>query len=160
MSDYDGGSVVRMIDGGILVAGYSYSTNGDFALAGNLGGADAYIAKVNASGTSLDWLRTIRGTNSDYGTTCWPVNDGGFILAGHTYSQDNDFSGSGYHNGMDAFLVKLLSPSNTITVTRPNGGEDWSQGSSQTIQWSYSGDNLVPGPGELTSNRAGDLPDG
>ncbi|KAF5421463.1 MAG: hypothetical protein C5S44_06505 [Candidatus Methanocomedens sp.] len=32
----------------------------------------------------------------------------------------------------------------TITITYPNGGEDWQVGTTQTIQWSYTGDT---GPG-------------
>ena len=38
------------------------------------------------------------------------------------------------------FSIVTVPPPASITVTAPNGGENWQQGSSPLIQWSYTGD--------------------
>ncbi len=88
------------------------------------------------------------------------------VLATVTSSYPIGLGGSGSYNltfpygtplGSDYF-IKVTSTSNAtytdtsdapftiippITVVSPNGGEDWQQGSTQTIQWNYIGN---PGP--------------
>src|SRR5437867_2394312 len=51
-------SIIQTTDGGFAVAGYTYSFGA--------GSSDMYIVKLDAGGT-LQWTRTVGGTNYDYG---------------------------------------------------------------------------------------------
>ncbi len=48
-----------------------------------------------------------------------------------------------YTDTSDAPFSISANTSSSISVVSPNGGENWVQGSTQTIQWNYTGD---PGP--------------
>lgn len=66
------------------------------------------------------------------------------VLNGNYYAELKDNTLSGYWNWPNGvkgglFSIKLSSTS-CITVTSPNGGENWQTGTTHTIQWSYTGD--------------------
>lgn len=84
--------VVPVVDGGFLVAGYTYSYGS--------GQEDFYLIKTDANG-NLSWQRTYGGTNSELAYCIKHTLDNGFIIAGAT----NSF-GAG---GSDVFLVKTDS---------------------------------------------------
>ncbi len=64
-------------DGGFAIVGYTASSGA--------GENDAWLVRVDADGTAL-WERTYGGVNYDYAYDLAPTEDGGWILAGATYS--------------------------------------------------------------------------
>ena len=85
-----GYAVAATIDGGCYVAGFTMSTPTGFA--------DAYILKINASGTTV-WTRTVGGDRGETARSIATTSDGGCIVAGYTES-----FGAGL---FDVYLVKL-----------------------------------------------------
>jgi hypothetical protein len=94
-------SVQQTSDGGYVLAGWT-----NFWSGGN--NFDAFIIKTNASG-NVQWAKTYGGTNNDSAYSVQQTSDGGYILAGVTYS-----FGTG---GGDAFLIK----------TDANGNVQWAK---------------------------------
>jgi Secretion system C-terminal sorting domain/Domain of unknown function (DUF5122) beta-propeller len=112
-------SIIQTTDGGYAVAGYTMSFG-----AGN---ADMYIVKLDAGGT-LQWSRTVGGTNDEFGYSIIQTTGGGYAVAGFTYSfgMGND----------DMFIVKLDASGNTCSnMTSPSSitGSGGTLGSPTTI---------------------------
>ena len=103
-------SIQTTIDGGYLVAGSAYSTNGD--VTGNHGGQDAWLVKLDATG-AIVWQKALGGTANDYANSIQSTTDGGYIVAGYTNSSDGDVTAN--HGGSDAWLVKLEPELSTTT---------------------------------------------
>jgi hypothetical protein len=104
-TDWDkANSIQQTSDGGFIVAGYTDSNNGN--VSGYHGLGDAWIVKLNSTGDIL-WQKCLGGTNWDFANSIQQTNDGGFIVAGGTRSNDGDVSG--YHGvgGGDFWVVKL-----------------------------------------------------
>ena len=98
--------------GHTYVTGYTYSTGASFPIAVgpdrtfNGGGVDAFVAKVSASGTALDYCGYIGGAGSDYGYAI------AVDLAGHAYV-------TGYTSSTAASFPVAMGPDLT-----PNGSYD------------------------------------
>ncbi len=99
-----GYSMEQTADGGYILAGYTASNNGN--VSGNHGSQDAWVVKLNGSGT-LQWQKCLGGTAADQGYSVQPTPDGGYIMAGYAKSNNGDVSGN--HGDNDAWLVKLGS---------------------------------------------------
>ena len=89
-------------DGGVIVAGYSSSNDGD--VSGNHGETDGWVIKLNQNG-ALEWQKSIGGSQRDYFESVMQTPDNGFVLAGHTKSSDGDLSFN--HGDIDFWVVKL-----------------------------------------------------
>jgi outer membrane protein assembly factor BamB len=143
-NDDEGYSVQQTTDGGYIVAGYTYSF-------GNA--AQVYLIKTNSGGDTL-WTRTYGGTNVDGGYSVQQTQDGGYIVAGETYS---------FGNGSQVYLVKTNSGGDTLW-TRTYGGTDDDCGSSvkQTTDGGYvvaGGYNYYGSDGQvylIKTNASGD----
>jgi len=121
-TDWDVGySVQQTTDGGYIVAGYTDSYGA--------GGEDVYLIKTIASGDSF-WTKTYGGSENDRGYSIQQTTDGGYIVAGWT-----DSYGAG---GKDVYLIKI-KPVLLITITSPNGGENWRAYRNRDITWASSG---------------------
>lgn len=99
-SDDSANSVQQTSDGGYILAGYTESYGA--------GKHDVWLVRTDAKGIEL-WNRTFGGTNSDEASSVQQTSDGGYILAGSTYSY-------GAGNG-NAWIIK----------TNANGSEVWSR---------------------------------
>lgn len=100
-------SIIITDDGGILVAGYSFSVNGD--VTGNHGYTDYWIIKLNADG-SIQWEKSYGGSDEDDAFSVVSTFDNGFLLtAGGTLSDDGDVSLK--HSGIwgDYWIVQIDS---------------------------------------------------
>jgi len=108
-SAYDlGVACYQTADSGYIVSGLSESDDGD--VSGNHGGDDAWIIKLDASG-SIEWQKCLGGTSEDE-LKIFPTSDGGYFGTGQTDSDDGDVSG--IHGGIDAWIVKLDSAGNLL----------------------------------------------
>jgi len=112
-----GYSVEQTSDGGYIVAGESLSIDGN--VTGNHGSYDCWIVKLDANGNIM-WQKSLGGTLHDSGNSIQQTKDGGFILAGFSYSNDGDVTGN--HGNRDFWIVKLDSAGN-ITWQKSLGGK-------------------------------------
>jgi len=125
-SDSDGASsLIQTTDGGYLVAG---STNSKGA-----GAKDAWLIKIDNQG-SIIWDRTFGGSGKDYTSSLLQTTDGGYLVAGSTYSK-----GAG---DLDVWIIKIDKEGNKIWE-KTYGGSD-SDGASSLIQ-TTDGGYLVAG---------------
>lgn len=107
-SDADGASSIAITDDeGYIVAGFSYSNDGD--VLGNQGSADYWVVKLDATG-AIDWQRTLGGSGYDEATQVQQTHDGGYIITGGSGSTDGDVDNS--HGSGDEWVVKLDSGGN------------------------------------------------
>jgi hypothetical protein len=83
-------SITQSSDGGYVVAGYTDSFGA--------GSADFYVVKLDSSGNVM-WTKTIGGSNSDYAYSIIQSSDGGYVVAGYTWS-----FGAGWS---DIYVVKM-----------------------------------------------------
>lgn len=97
-------TVRQTSDGGYVLACGTSSNDGD--VSGNHGGVDFWVAKLSASG-NIQWQRTLGGTGGDTPRVIEETFDGGYVIAGHTSSNDGDVSGN--HGEHDYWVVKLDS---------------------------------------------------
>ncbi len=137
-SGYDYVSVVQQTtDGGYIVAGASYSTDGD--VNGNHGGSDYWLLKLTATGDTI-WTKCYGGSMADYAYAIQQTTDGGYIVAGASYSTDGDVSGN--HGNFDYWVLKLTATGDTVW-TKCYGGsnEDWVK----TVQQTSDGGYIVVG---------------
>jgi hypothetical protein len=100
-------SIQQTTDGGYIVAGWTYSTDGD-VLRNNWGydyvGNDYWIVKLNETGT-IQWQKVLGGFNDDVATSVQQTKDGGYVVAGWTYSTDSGVIEN--QRSYDCWIVKL-----------------------------------------------------
>jgi hypothetical protein len=118
-------SVQQTTDGGYIVAGRTDSFGaGDY---------DIFLIKTDANGNII-WAKTYGGTNVDGATSVQQTTDGGYIVAGWTYS-----FGAG---GRDIFLIKTDANGNIIWA-KTYGGTNVDGASS--VQQTSDGGYIVAG---------------
>jgi hypothetical protein len=120
-------------DGNSLVTGYSESTEATFPekvgpdLTHNGGTYDAFVAKVNASGTGLVYCGYIGGSDQDYGRGIAVDSCGNAYVTGITYSTEATFPATGgpdltYNGGEDAFVAKVNASGTGLSYCGYIGG--------------------------------------
>ncbi|MCK9447722.1 MAG: T9SS type A sorting domain-containing protein [Bacteroidales bacterium] len=112
-------SIQQTSDGGYIVAGYSYSNDGD--VSGNHGFNDYWVVKLNYSG-NIQWQKSLGGSHRDYAFSIQQTTDGGYIVAGYSYSNNGDVNGN--HGSFDYWIVKLDDIGN-IQWQKCLGGSDF-----------------------------------
>jgi hypothetical protein len=113
--------VQQTADGGYIVAGATWSFGA--------GSRDFYLVKTDGQGDTL-WTRTYGGSDEDIAYCVQQTADGGYIVAGHTYS-----FGAGYR---DFYLVKTSNQGDTLwTRTHGESTDDVAYSVQQTTDGGY-----------------------
>ena len=118
-------SIQQTSDGGYIVAGYTCSFGA--------GSDDFWVLRLDSSG-SVDWQKTYSGAGVDYAFSIQQTSDGGYIIAGFTYS-----FGAGYSD----FWVLKLDSSGNITWQKTYGGTSYDY--AESIQQTSDGGYIVAG---------------
>jgi TolB-like protein len=118
-------SVQQTSDGGYIVAGYTESFGAGL---GNI-----FLIKTDANG-NLQWAKTYGGTDYDWARSVQQTSDGGYIVAGGTWS-----FGAG---SWDIFLIKTDANGN-IQWAKIYGGTDWYD--AYSVQQTSDGGYIVAG---------------
>ncbi|HVX28799.1 MAG TPA: hypothetical protein VHB70_20795, partial [Parafilimonas sp.] len=126
-------SIQQTTDGGYIVAGYAASNNGD--VIGNHGSADYWVLKLDASG-NIQWQKSLGGSDFERANIIQQTVDGGYIVAGFSYSNNGDVTGN--HGSADYWIVKLDSTGN-IEWQKSLGGSAYEEPYLHSIQQTTDG---------------------
>jgi arginine repressor len=129
--------VQQTSDGGYIVAGYTY-----FFGAASF---DIFLIKTDANG-NVQWAKTYGGTSYDWDYSVQQTSDGGYIVAGWTWS-----FGAGYD---DIFLIKTDTNGNIIWA-KTYGGTGYEKAFS--VQQTSDGGYIVAGSTGSFGVGGGDL---
>ncbi len=130
-------SIQQTNDGGYTVAGRT----GSFGAASS----DIWILKLS-SGGDIEWQRTYGGSGSDSASSIQQTSDGGYIVAGHTYS-----FGAG---DSDIWILKLSSAGD-IERQKTYGGTSYDE--ARSIQQTNDGGYTVAGRTESFGAASSDI---
>jgi len=157
-SDDDGSGIAVDGSGNAYVTGYTYSDEATFPVFGGPdltqnGYNDAYIAKVNASGTALVYCGYIGGSNKDWGNGIAVDGSGNAYITGSTFSTEATFPVVGWpdltHNGgHDVFVAKVNASGTALVYCGYIGGSSDDLG--QGIAVDGSGNAYVTGRADST----------
>ncbi len=131
-SEY-GNSVQETSDGGYIVAGGRYITINDSW------NPQVYLVKTDAKGNKI-WEKDFGEADYEFGNSVQETSDGGYIVAGYTYS---------YGNLSQIYLVKTDADGNKIWE-KDIGGADYEFGNS--VQETPDGGYIVAGSKTITTN--------
>jgi hypothetical protein len=138
----DSGSGIAVdVDGNAYVTGFTESTEATFPVTvgpdlTHNGSRDAFVAKVNASGTTLDYCGYIGGSSYDSGSGIAVDDDGNAYITGTTCSTEATFPVTvgpdvTFNGGLeDAFVAKVNASGTTLDYCGYIGGSsrDWGLG--------------------------------
>ncbi len=145
--DEEGYSIQQTADGGYIVAGSTYSKDGD--VTNNHGKSDYWVVKLDSTGT-IQWQKCLGGTHDDEALSIQQTADGGYIVAGDSGSNDGDVTNN--HGKTDYWIVKLDS-TGIIQWQKCLGGSSYDEALS--IQQTADGGYIVAGG---TESHDGDVP--
>ncbi len=131
--------------GAAYVTGYTNSSNfpttpGAFDPTYN-GSSDAFVVKLNPSGSGLLYATFLGGSDGDYGEAIAVDGSGAAYVTGHTFSSNFPTTPGAFdttHNGgeEDAFVVRLSPSGSGLTYATFLGGSDWDYGEAIAVDGS------------------------
>ena len=118
-SSHEIGYSISQNDIGYVLCGMTSSNNGD--VSGNHGGQDVWVVQLNLTGDQT-WQKCYGGSNDEQAHAIMPYFDGGFGVAGYSYSNDGDVSGN--HGATDYWILRIDSEG-AIQWSKMFGGTDY-----------------------------------
>jgi hypothetical protein len=148
-------TIIQVRDGGFIVGGTTYSTNGDVSF--NHGAGDAWVVKLTPAGTIV-WEKTFGGSGYESLTSIVETKDSNYVFAGTATSNNGDVSGT--HGNIDIWVAKI-NKTGTLQWQKAIGGSN-GEYSAKIIQANDGGYTIVGNTGstdgDVTYNRGqGDL---
>mgnify|MGYP000874951140 CR=1 FL=1 len=113
-------SIAQTSDYGFIVAGYTFSSNGDLKGKTHRGNGDWWIIKLNRYG-DIEWHETYGGAGWEEPRKVAVTSDKGYIITGVTGSNDGHLTGN--RGGWDVWLLKL-NRSGKIEWSKTFGGSN------------------------------------
>lgn len=130
-------AVVRSDDGGYVMSGFTESS--DFDVNNSRGSYDFWVVKIDNTG-NLVWEHSFGGTGIERAQDITKTNDGGFVVAGNTFSNDVDVA---KNNGeSDIWLIKI-DASGTLVWESTFGGTQFED--ARSVSASKDGGFIVSG---------------
>ncbi|GAA4462906.1 lipoprotein [Nemorincola caseinilytica] len=111
-----GYDIQQTADSGYIVAGRTSSADGH--VTENKGGYDMWLVKLSKTG-AIQWQHTYGGTYDDNLMSVIQTADGGYIIAGDTYSTDHDMTDN---HGFEDMWVAKISATGDMVWKRCYGG--------------------------------------
>jgi len=99
-----GSTILKADDGGYIVVGYTRSDDGDIVSTHGL--SDIILIKLNANG-QREWVKTYGGSSYEFGYCINKTQDGGYIIAGATSSDDGDTKSTLPKDESNVWLIKI-----------------------------------------------------
>lgn len=150
-NDDDPYAITNSSDGGYVITGSTSSYDGD--VIGNHGAWDVWVVKVDGNGNKV-WQKTFGGSNIDNAFGITRTSDNGYIVAGHTVSNNGDVSGN--KGGSDAWIIKIDSDGNKVwQKTFGGSGNDAASSIIQTDLGYLISAQTVSNNGDVTSTLGG-----
>jgi hypothetical protein len=135
-------AIHQTTDNGYIVAGSSFSTNGD--VTGNHGLSDYWLVKLDNS-SNIQWQKSLGGSDNDAAYSIQQTSDGGFVLAGRSKSTNGDVIGN--HGNYDYWVVKVDNFGNILWQKSLGGSANEE---AKAIQETTDGGYIIAGFSEST----------
>jgi len=131
--------VQQTVDGGYIMVGFSYSNDG--VVTGHFGPAGAFtdllVIKTDALGNII-WTHSFGGSDNDGAYSVQQTRDGGYIIAGYTYSSDGDVTGHYSSLFQDVWILKLDAHGHAVWQKCLGGSDnDFAKSIHQTTDGGY-----------------------
>jgi hypothetical protein len=141
--------IVQSNDGGYLVIGETYSSDGDIPI--YRGQGDCWAVKLDENGATI-WSKTYGGTGNDTFIGITKTHDGRYLLVGNTSSSDGDVFFN--HGDWDCWVVKMYD-NGEIEWQKTFGGTGGDRGFS--VQETADNNFIIAG---ITTSHDGDVTGG
>ncbi|MES2587761.1 MAG: T9SS type A sorting domain-containing protein [Bacteroidota bacterium] len=139
-------SIEETSDGGFILGGYGSSTDGDGST--NQGLNDFWVMKIDNTGNKI-WQKSYGGSSQDFANSIKETNDGGYIVAGSSKSNNGDVTGN--QGEEDLWVLKLDNIGN-LEWKKSLGGSHWDE--VYAVQQTFDGGFILTG---LTRSNEGDI---
>lgn len=130
-------AVVQADDGGFVMAGFTESD--DFDISETQGSYDFWMVKVDGNGNML-WERSFGGSGIEISYDISKTNDGGYVIAGNTFSSDGDISNN---KGESDFWLIKINEAGSLVWEQTYGGTQFD--AAQAVVQSSDGGFFVVG---------------
>ncbi|HKQ40081.1 MAG TPA: hypothetical protein VJ063_18550 [Verrucomicrobiae bacterium] len=151
-------AIVQTSDGGFLLAGSSMSAAGGTKTSTNYGPFDFWAVRIDAAGQQL-WDRSYGGTEGDLVFSAKAAPDGGFVLAGNSYSPANGSKTSPAFGESDIWIVRIDVSGNQVWDRSFGGSGLETMGAIQSVSEGgfiiAASSGSPPGVGKTSPNYGG-----
>ena len=145
-------SILQTSDGGYIMTGNTLSSASGDVTGTTIGSNDVWVVKLTDAG-AISWQKNYGGSGIDSAESIQQTSDGGYIMAGSTYSSASGNVTGTTKGGEDVWVVKLTA-SGAISWQNNYGGigRDYAKSIRQTADGNY----IVTGTSAHASAGNGD----